>query len=190
MDFSSVFLYAFTTEYCSFKISSKKIKIKNLLAKTDFIYYTMKKQILEVKLVIKRPTDEMMAQLLKANNIEDYIKENQEYFVDLKVCDFLSEYIKSKKLVKSHIIKKAEISEIFGFQVLSGTRNPSRNTLLSLCIAMDMTIDEVQSTLKIAEFAPLYPKNKRDSIIISGIINQNEVCDINNMLFDNDEETL
>lgn len=140
--------------------------------------------------MIKKPTDEMMDKLLKSNNIEEYIKENEEFFVDLTISQFLSQYIKAKKLTKSHVIKDAEISEIFGFQVLSGTRNPSRNTLLSLCIAMKMTLDEVQTTLKIAEFAPLYPKNKRDSIIILGIANGNGVCEINNELYDNNEETL
>lgn len=140
--------------------------------------------------MIKKPTDEMMDQLLKSNNIEEYIKENEEYFVDLTISQFLSEYIKSKKLIKSRIIKDAEISEIFGFQVLSGTRNPSRNTLLSLCIAMKMNIEEVQTTLKIAKFAPLYPKLKRDSIIILGIANSKGVCEINNELYDNGEETL
>ena len=78
------------------------------------------------------PTDEMMEKLLKANNIEDYIKENREAFIDLTISQFLSEYIKAKNLTKSHIIKSAEISEIFGFQVLSGTRNPSRNTNVNL----------------------------------------------------------
>ncbi len=140
--------------------------------------------------MIKKPTDEMMDQLLKSNNIEEYIKENEEHFVDLTISQFLSEYIKAKKLTKSHIIKDAEISEIFGFQVLSGTRNPSRNTLISLCIAMKMTVEEVQTTLKIAEFAPLYPKLKRDSIIILGIANGKGVCEINNELYDNNEETL
>lgn len=150
----------------------------------------MKKQIWKVKNMIKKPTDEMMDKLLKSNNIEKYIKENEEYFVDLSISQFLSEYIKSKKLTKSHIIKDAEISEIFGFQVLSGTRNPSRNTLLSLCIAMNMTLEEVQTSLKIAKIAPLYPKLKRDSIIILGIANGKGVCEINNELYDNDEETL
>lgn len=140
--------------------------------------------------MIKKPTDEMMDKLLKANNIEEYIKENREAFVDLTVSDFLNEYINSKGLIKSHIIKAAEISDIFGFQVLSGARNPSRNTLLSLCIAMKMSLDEVQSTLKIAGFAPLYPKNKRDSIIILGISKGDAVCEINNKLYDNDEDTL
>lgn len=140
--------------------------------------------------MIKRPTDEMMENLLKSNNIEEYIKENREAFIDLTVSQFLSEYIKSRKLTKSHVIKNAEISEIFGFQVLSGTRNPSRNTLLSLCIAMEMTLDDVQTTLKISQFAPLYPKSKRDSIIILGITNKKNVCEINNELYDNGEETL
>ena len=140
--------------------------------------------------MIKRPTDEMMQNLLKANNIEEYMKENSGAFVDLTISQFLSEYINSRSLIKSHVIKTAEISEIFGFQVLSGTRKPSRNTLLSLCIAMNMTLDEVQSALKIAQFAPLYPKNKRDSIIILGISKGKGVCEINNELYDNGEETL
>ncbi len=140
--------------------------------------------------MIKRPTDEMMQNLLKSNNIEDYMKENREAFVDLTVSQFLSEYISSRNLIKSHVIKNAEISEIFGFQVLSGTRNPSRNTLLSLCIAMRMNLDEVQTTLKIAQYAPLYPKIKRDSIIILAIAKGKSVCEINNELYDNGEETL
>ena len=140
--------------------------------------------------MIKIPTEELLKNLLKSNNIEKYIKENEEHFIDLTISQFLSEFISAKGLKKSTVIKNAEISEIFGFQVLSGTRNPSRNTLLSLCIAMKMTLDEVQATLKIAEFAPLYPKSKRDSIIILGITNGKNVCQINNELYDNDEETL
>lgn len=150
----------------------------------------MKKEIWKVKNMIKIPTEELLKNLLKSNNIEKYIKENEEYFIDLTISQFLSEYISAKGLKKSTVIKNAEISEIFGFQVLSGTRNPSRNTLLSLCIAMKMTLDEVQAMLKIAEFAPLYPKSKRDSIIILGITNGKNVCQINNELYDNNEETL
>lgn len=150
----------------------------------------MKKQFWKVKNMIKKPTEELMKNLLKANNIEEYVKENEEYFVDLSISQFLSDYITAKNLKKSAIIKDAEISEIFGFQVFSGTRNPSRNTLLSLCIAMKMTFNEVQASLKIGEFAPLYPKSKRDSIIILGIKNNKSVCEINNDLYDNNEETL
>ena len=140
--------------------------------------------------MLKKSTDEMLGELLKANNIEQYMKENEAYFVDLSVAAFLSEYITQKGFKKSAVIKDAEISEIFGFQVLSGARNPSRNTLLSLCIGAKMTVDEMQATLKIAGFAPLYPKSKRDSIILKGVANGKGVCDINNELYEHGEETL
>lgn len=140
--------------------------------------------------MLKKSTDEMLGELLKANNIEQYMKENEAYFVDLSVAAFLSEYITQKGLKKSAVIKDAEISEIFGFQVLSGARNPSRNTLLSLCIGAKMMVDEVQATLKVAGFAPLYPKSKRDSIILKGVANGKGVCDINNELYEHGEETL
>lgn len=140
--------------------------------------------------MLKKPTDEMLGELLTANNIEQYIKENEEYFVELPVSEFLSEYMIKKGLKKSTVIKNAEISEIFGFQILSGKRNPSRNKLLCLCIAAKMNVEETQATLKIAGYAPLYPKNKRDSIILLAIANGKNVCDINNKLFDLDEETL
>lgn len=53
-----------------------------------------------------------------------------------------------------------------------------------------MTVDEVQATLKVAGFAPLYPKRKRDSILLLGIANGKSVCDINNELYEHGEETL
>lgn len=39
-------------------------------------------------------------------------------------------------------------------------------------------------------FAPLYPKSKRDSIILKGVANGKGVCDINNELYEHGEETL
>lgn len=140
--------------------------------------------------MLKKPTDELMQELLRSNNIESYIKENEKYFVNLTVTEFLNEYVKVKKLVKSRVIKDAEMNEIYGYQIFAGSRNPSRDTLISLCVAMKMTLEEVQSVLKIASLSPLYPKSQRDSIIIFGISQGKSVCDINDELYNNDEQTL
>ena len=53
--------------------------------------------------MLKKPTNEMLGELLSANNIEQYIKENEEYFVDLSVSEFLSEYINKKGGIKKSI---------------------------------------------------------------------------------------
>ncbi len=140
--------------------------------------------------MIKKPTDELMNELLSSNNINLYLNENEQHFVNLTISEFLNEYVNTKNLVKSQIFKDSEMNEIYGYQIFSGSRTPSRDKLIALCIGMGMTVDEVQVTLKISGFAVLYPKIKRDSIIIHGISLRQKVFEINNTLYNNSEETL
>ena len=88
------------------------------------------------------------------------------------------------------MIRNAELNEIYGFQIFAGKRTPSRDKLICLCIAMGLTLDETQATLKIAGLAPLYPKNKKDSVILFGIQHGKSIGTINEMLFELSEQTL
>ncbi|MBQ6467438.1 MAG: XRE family transcriptional regulator [Clostridia bacterium] len=140
--------------------------------------------------MIKKSTDELMNELLKANNIGEYLKENSQYMVSDELSTYLNNIIAKKGLVKSEVIKKTEFSEVMGYQILSGTRLPSRDSLICICVAMDMTLDETQAILKIAGLAALYPKTKRDSIIIKGISENKTVAQINEELYNCEEKTL
>lgn len=140
--------------------------------------------------MIKKSTDELMNELLKANNIGEYLKENSQYMVSDELSTYLNNIIAKKGLVKSELIKKTEFSEVMGYQILSGTRLPSRDSLICICVAMDMTLDETQAILKIAGFAALYPKVKKDSIIIKGISEKKTVAQINEELYNCEEKTL
>ncbi len=131
-----------------------------------------------------------MNELLKANNIGEYLKENSQYMVSDELSTYLNNIIAKKGLVKSELIKKTEFSEVMGYQILSGTRLPSRDSLICICVAMDMTLDETQAILKIAGFAALYPKAKRDSIIIKGVSEKKTVAQINEELYNCEEKTL
>lgn len=135
-------------------------------------------------------TSELLKQLNNSNNLDEYFKQNQEYFLDSTISDYLYNVFAEKCLVKSRVFRKAEIDEIYGYQIFSGKKNPSRNTLIAICIGARFTINEIQTALKIAGYATLYSKSKRDSIIIFGINNSKEVREINEMLFDQNEDTL
>ena len=135
-------------------------------------------------------TSELLNQLNNSNNLDEYFKQNQEYFLDSTISDYLYNVFAEKCLVKSRVFRKAEIDEIYGYQIFSGKKNPSRNTLIAICIGARFTINEIQTALKIAGYATLYSKMKRDSIIIFGINNSKEVREINEMLFDQNEDTL
>lgn len=140
--------------------------------------------------MLKKPTDELLGQLKDNADINSYIKENEKYFVNDSISDHLNSIITNNNLVKAKVLKRAEINENYGYQIFMGARKPSRNTLIQICIGMELSFEDTQSVLKFAGFAPLYAKSKRDSIIISGILGNSTVFDINNQLYDLGEETL
>lgn len=140
--------------------------------------------------MIKKSTEELMNELLKANNIGEYLKDNSQYMVSEELSTYLNNIISKKALVKSEVIKKTEFSEVMGYQIFSGTRLPSRDSLICICVAMEMALDETQAILKIAGFAALYPKAKRDSVIIRGISEGKSVAGINEELYNLGEKTL
>ncbi|MBR0120176.1 MAG: XRE family transcriptional regulator [Clostridia bacterium] len=140
--------------------------------------------------MLKKPTDDLMNELLKANNIKEYLKENSKYMVSDEIATYLNNIIAKKGLVKSEVIKKTEFSEVMGYQIFSGTRQPSRDSLICICNAMELSLDETQSLLKIAGFSALYPKIKRDSIIILGFNEGKPVNKINEALYESGEKTL
>lgn len=137
-----------------------------------------------------KSTKELMDELMKSHNISDYLKTNSEHMISDELPTYLSNILEKKGLVKSAVIKKSELSEVMGYQIFSGIRNPSRDSLICICVAMALDLDETQEILKIAGFASLYSKNKRDCIIINGIVNQKSVAQINESLYDNTENTL
>jgi len=55
---------------------------------------------------------------------------------------------------------------------------------------LNATLDETQELLKLCGLAQLYPKIKRDTIIMYGIVHGVSLFEINDKLFAEDEETL
>lgn len=138
----------------------------------------------------KKSTDELMSQLTENTNIDKYVKENEGSFIDTPLSEMLNKIAKEKHIVKSEAFKRAEINDIYGYQLFSGSRRPSRDKLIALCVGMELTLEETQNILKCSEFAQLYPKTKRDSIIIAGINQKQSVFEINGVLFQYKEDLI
>lgn len=133
-----------------------------------------------------KDTEKLMELLKKSGSIDAYLQENKDFLLDCDIKEYLNLLIKEKKLTIQQIAKDSELSDRYCYQFLSSSnpRIPSREVLLSICIGMKLNLDETQTALKIAKYAHLYPKDKRDSIIIFGIEKSKSVVDINNILFE------
>lgn len=138
----------------------------------------------------EKTTDDLKQELMSNGDIDSYIKENRALFVDKTVIELLGELYGRKSVPKAALAKQAGMSEVYLHQVFSGRRTPSRDRLLCLCIGLEATLDETQRLLKQAIYAQLYPANKRDAIIIHGIIHHTGLSQINDKLFAEGEKTL
>lgn len=138
---------------------------------------------------MKKTTD-LMNELNHTSHIDQYLKDNEEYIIDQTLSNFICNLLETKNLTKADIIKKADINDIYGYQILSGRRKPSRNKLICLCVGAEFTLEETNEILTIGEFSPLFPKIKRDSIIIFGIQNHYTILQINESLYSHQLKTL
>ena len=137
-----------------------------------------------------KTTGDLSEELMSDANIDQYISDNESQFTEQSVPELLSELYAKKLVTKATLAKKAGISEVYLHQVFSGRRKPSRDRLICLCIGLGATLEETQTLLKLASYAQIYPKIKRDAIIGHGILHNTYLNDINDKLYAENEKTL
>ena len=138
----------------------------------------------------EKSTDDLRQELMRANNLDSYLRGNRRYFSNPDVGGLLSALYEKKSFSKASLARTANMSDVYLHQVFSGRRTPSRDRLLCLCIALGATLEETQLLLKEAACAQLYPKNRRDAIISYGIVHHMELEAINDKLFAENEKAL
>ena len=135
-------------------------------------------------------TNDLLKELNNTHDIDSYLNDNRMQIIDKQLNNFLNELIERNAISKSKIIRQADINEIYAYQIFSGKRFPSRNKLLRICIGAEFSINEINDVLTVGEFSPLYPRIKRDSIIIFGIQNQYTIYQLNELLHSHQLELL
>lgn len=137
-----------------------------------------------------KDTSKIVEELGLCPDFTTFYNENKDYMVSTTLAELLNRLLKEKKLKKSTVIRQAELSEVYAYQIFSGLRVPERGKLLCLAIGMELTLDEVQALLKSAGYPPLYVKRPFDSVVLYGICKKLSIADINTLLFEYDLETL
>ena len=111
-------------------------------------------------------TDELLALLFKERNLEHFLRRNESAYLTVSFCDYLNTWCRKHQEVPEQVIRRADLEKSYGHQLFGGKRNPSRDTVLKLAFAMRQDLVEAQEMLRIARKSPLYPRFKRDTVII------------------------
>ena len=132
---------------------------------------------------MNKTTEELMNILMSKEDLPQYIEENSNEFLHSSLCQDLNQLQTEHGLKKGDIIADALVERSYGYQIFSGRKEmPSRDVLISFALAMKLSLDETQSLLRIAHMAMLYPRVKRDSIILHSIAKHESAIQCNTAL--------
>ena len=137
-----------------------------------------------------KSTESLHEELMEAADLGTYLKENEGNFSNDDITETLKDLLRRRRLSKATLARKSGMSDVYLHQVLSGRRTLSRDRMLSLCAAAELGLEEIQRLLKRAGYAPLYPRNRRDAILIYGLLHGMTPNEINDKLFTENEKAL
>ncbi len=120
----------------------------------------------------KKSTGELL-EVIKNNPLDRTIKEIQDEQLNISLREYLNSLIAERGSKPSEVMKKAGLNKSYFYAIIDGTRvNPSRDILIRLCFGFELSLGETQKLLKTFGAAVLYPRSRRDSIIIHAIENK------------------
>lgn len=138
----------------------------------------------------RKSTDDLHQELQQSADLASFLRENVDHFEDRGVPEMLNELLETHGLSKAALAKNAGMSDVYIHQIFSGRRNPSRNRLICLALGASATLEEAQELLRRGGYSKLYPRVRKDAIILYGLEHRLSLVQVNEKLFDADEETL
>ena len=104
---------------------------------------------------------------------------------DTQIGDYLRELLYKYDKKASAVSEEAGLATAYVGNIINLKRNnPSRDALISICLAIGTTFEEVQYLLKYAGQAPLYVRRKRDVVIWFGFMKGHNIDMVNADLID------
>ena len=138
---------------------------------------------------VKEPlTNELLDELLASSDPAEFARKHK--ITHRSLPDYLQQLLDEKGLKRSDVVREAGLDATYGYNIFMGTRSPSREKLLPLLFTMKCTLQEANRILRAAGHSELYVKDRRDAIIIYGILHQQNMYTVNDELFEAGEETL
>lgn len=140
---------------------------------------------------MRKSTEDLLEELQNENcKIDEYLKGNGESFVYDKIKDFWEAAIEKSGYSKSNIINKSDFSYCYFYDVINGRIIPGRDKIIRLILTMHLSVDECQEALRISGRSALYPRIRRDAIILFAISNGYSIYQLSELLADAGEEPL
>lgn len=117
-------------------------------------------------------TQELLLLLEQSPRLEDVLEQYGESIVGTSFTEQLNALMSERSLTTVRLGELALLSRSFTYQLCSGVRAPSRDIVLRLALVLGLTVDQAQRLLLVAQRGALYPKVRRDAVVIFALSHQ------------------
>ena len=116
----------------------------------------------------------------------EFDEDTKPYFVDYTLTDFIVKMINEKRITTAQIADLSNLEPNYINKLRIGQiKKPSRDKLLQLAFGLSFTEDETQLLFRLAGLCALYPRFKRDYIIMTCIRANKSIWECNDYLIEN-----
>ncbi|MCB6760598.1 XRE family transcriptional regulator [Adlercreutzia equolifaciens] len=128
-------------------------------------------------MVEERLTEDLLARLLAAPSPDGFLVEG--FTSERSLADYLHELLMAKDLKRADVYRASGLNSTVVYDAFSGKSRLGRDNAIMMAFGLGCSLREAQRLLKLAGVAELYPKVRRDAIIIWCIARgmSREACD-------------
>ena len=114
-------------------------------------------------------SDASIKNLLKAENIKDFLAENQENMLTMNLSEYLMTLLRQKKLKRADVIRDSHLEHAYVYQIFDGKKKPSRDKLIAIAFGLHLNAEETQRMLRLGGCSELYARIGRDAVILFAV---------------------
>ena len=111
-------------------------------------------------------TQELLRLIEEMPNIDTAMRELSSHTKAKTFSEAISDLLQERGISVPKLSEEALLSRSFTYQICEGVRAPGRDIVLRLSIVLGLSHDETQYLLRAAKRGALYPRVRRDAVII------------------------
>ncbi len=114
----------------------------------------------------ERLTEDLVERLLASETPEAYLLSGDDATLERDLVDYLYELLRDRGMTRADVIRNSGVNSTFVYDIYKGKSTPGRDRAIMLAFGLKCTVRETQRLLRLAGVSELWPKRRRDAIIL------------------------